>query len=99
MRTKHALHIALAERNAGLHQVTASSSWHRHLAHAQLGRDQQAVEAIVVELAGAYGAKGPDQLLGHARHRDVWQGGLFELKILQPRRAAVRPVEAVGPQI
>ena len=97
MRAQHALHVALAERNSGLQQVAAAGSQHRHLAHAQLSRDQQAVEAIIIERAGAHGAKRGDQLLCHARYRYAMKIVMFQLEILQPRPAAIRPVQPIGP--
>src|SRR6202034_4953736 len=61
-----------------------------------LGHNQQAVEAVVIELADAYGTKGGDQLLGHPWHRNALQGVVLEVEVLEPGRGAVRKVEAVG---
>ena len=68
VRRQHALHVALAEGDAGLQQVAAAGAQHRDLPHAQFRSDQQAVEAVIVEFAGAHRAKGGDQLVGDARH-------------------------------
>ncbi len=66
MRGQYALHVALAERNAGLQQVTAAGAQYGHLPDAQFGVDQQAIEPVIVEFASADGAKRGNQPGGYA---------------------------------
>ncbi len=96
---EHALHIALAERNSGLQQVAAAGPQHAHASGAELGADQQAVKAIVFKRAGAYGAEGGNQLLGHLCHRHRVVRIVFEFEVLHPGGLAVdraQPIRALG---
>ena len=45
------LHVCLRERHAGLQHVLAVAAQHRHLTPVELGRQHQAVEAVVLRIA------------------------------------------------
>ena len=57
MRVQHALHVGLAEGHTGLQQVAAVGAQHHDLRARQAGREQQAVESVVLDAPRQTAAK------------------------------------------
>ena len=55
LRHQHALHVGLAERNAGLQQVAAIRAHHHDLAGGKPRAQQQSIEAVVLDFAAPGG--------------------------------------------
>ncbi len=91
-----ALHVGLAEGRAGLQQVAAVGTQHHHLAGVEFGREQQAVEAVVLDRPAPGRAEGVAEDRLDALDLDDEAVAVLELEVLDPGGAAFGPGELVG---
>ena len=87
LRHQHAFHVGLAERDAGLQQVTAIGAHHHDVARAQARAQQQPIEAIVFDVA----TPGGEERFLEQGLQGCDVGALevtrFELEVLDPHHA------------
>ena len=97
LAAERALHVRLAERHAGLQQVAAVGPQHHDLRVPELGGEQQAVEAVVLERRRARRRRRLRVKSGLGSRRSRSEAvAVLELEVLDPGRAALGPGELVG---
>ena len=91
------LHVGLRERHARLQQVFAIAAQQSDLAPAQPGRQHEAVEAVVLGIAGPYAGESLFEIRAHRGHVDgTGRGGHFEILDEDRRRARLQAVRVLG---
>ncbi len=91
-------HVALREGHAGLQQVLAVATQHRHLAPAQLGTEHEPVEAVVLGIAAEDLLERIFKQGTHLLHAESQAAGGLHLEVLDVERRAVdiHVVEMLG---
>ena len=82
MGGEHALHVHLAEWQAGLQQIAAVGAQYHQLAHGQRRGQQQAVEAVVLDLAAPAREYGLDEARLDLLDVECQAGAVLEFEVL-----------------
>ena len=82
MAGEHAFHVGLAEGQAGLQQVAPAGAQHDDLSRIQRGRQQQPVEAVVLEFPAPGRDAGGDEARLDRLERQRQAGGVLEFEVL-----------------
>ena len=99
MRGQHVLHVAIAVGGARLAQVAGHGPQHGHVAPGQAGREDEAVVAVVLDLALPGAGERLLERLADRRGVGIAVAAMHQAEVVDPGGLAVPRLDRVGPLV